>query len=167
MVSGYTYLQTSIHQKISYPNNPWRKSELLIPISQVLFNLFLSDLIRDLFPLVPITSFADDLFIYTSNVSIDSNLTMIKQAFEVATSHNNSKTFCNLVMDIFNEKWIKADIRCYRRGHHHLSIIFNDPRGVIHWAWKFCRCWSYIVSRGHVWFFFQIHPYYLSITYVK
>ena len=84
-----------LHNRTTYLTNEAVKSKLLFllrgllqgsPISPVLFNLFSSDLVRELSALVPTTSFADDLFIYTSNVSIDSNLTKMKHAFEVATN---------------------------------------------------------------------------------
>ena len=89
------WLTNFLHNRTTYLTNEAVKSKLLFllrglpqgsPISPVLFNLFSSDLVRDLSALVPTTSFADDLFIYTSNVSIDSNLTKMKHAFEVATN---------------------------------------------------------------------------------
>ena len=55
------------------------------PLSPILFVLFTSDLIDELAALIPTTSYADDIFIYTADISVSKNIDRLKDAFNVAT----------------------------------------------------------------------------------
>ena len=59
------------------------------PLSPILFVLFTSDLIDELAALIPTTSYADDIFIYTADISVSKNIDRLKDAFNVATRWGN------------------------------------------------------------------------------
>ena len=137
------------------------------PASPILFNIFTSDLVKDLAALIPTTAFADDLFVYTADTSVKQNMRRLEEAFHVATQWGvkNKMEFdydkTNLIH--FSRKKSQTLLNTFTMNLHDSTIkpqdhilflgVYFDTRltwkiHLEHLAVKTKAKWNYIMQRS-------------------